>query len=151
MEESKEARAVQYQVTQEMADIIKEVSDLGADISCLIIPSLRFLGNFILDNFTADDQLSGWYSSHEAVIEKLEKIAYDIEMKPRSIAWDFEKAIEAVHGDDKEEDAMWKKDTIEVIDRFGALFTQLKDVSNTISWRIDAERKAKKEDVQKAA
>lgn len=140
--EEKEVRSVQYEVTQEMADMLRNVSDLGAEISCFIIPSLQFLADHILDQFRPDDGLSGWYASLIAVKEKLEKISGDIEIMPRSLGWDIGEAIEAVHGEDKKEDRPWNKDTIELIDRLGTFSMQMKELSQTVSWRIDKERKA---------
>lgn len=142
VEKEKEVRAIQYEVTQEMADMLKEVSNLGAEISCFIIPSLQFLADYILDQFTPDDGLSGWYASLIAIKEKLEKISNDIEIKPRGLGWDIEKAIEAVHGLDERKNAIWKKDTSQVVDRLSALSVEMREILETVTLRIDAERKA---------
>jgi len=144
-EEKKEVRAVQYEVTQEMADTLRKLSDIGADIS-LLICSFRFLGDFVLDNHfideTSRDTADGWYQSHTAAIDKLEAFARDVEILPRALECEFERAIEAVHGEDKRDSGIWKKDTPEVVDRLSALSMEMRDILGTITLRIDEERKA---------
>jgi len=148
-EEKKEVRAIQYEVTQEMADILGRISDLGAEITCEITPALGTLGNYVIEHMNVEDmfhdEVSGWYSAHKAVIEKLEKISNYIEIESRSMGLNMDKAIEAVHGEDKREHAIWNKDTVEVLDRLSSLLVQARELSETVSWRIDKERKAQKE------
>lgn len=151
MEEStkgKEARAVQYTVTQEMVDTLYKLSGIGADIS-LLICSFRFLGNFVLDNSFIDESsrgdASGWYQSHVGAIEKLEKFAYDVEVIPRGLGYEFEKAIEAIHGESKEKNSVWNLKTTEMIDRLGMLTMEIRELTERVEWRIDEERKAEKE------
>jgi len=148
-EEKKEVRAIQYEATQEMADILRRISDLGAEITCEITPALGTLGNYVIEHMNVEDmfhdEVSGWYSAHKAVIEKLEKISNYIEIESRSIGLNMDKAIEAVHGKDEREDAIYKKDTPEVFDQLSILLLRARELSETVSWRIDKERKAQTE------
>lgn len=146
-ETEKATRAIQYEVTQEMADILCKASDYGAEISCEVTPALETLGNYVIEHMNTEDmfhgEVSGWYSAHKAVIEKLERISNYIEIEVRSIGYHIEKAIEAVHGKDTREGAIYNKDTSEVLDQLGSLLIRVRELSQTVSWRIDKERKAK--------